>query len=124
VPFAGERWSSRACLEKGEGVPGTRDRFGNPKSVSCWVDRNGKTFAEMRDDDPEARNGIPFVDLGDFIFYSVLVASGRRIYSLPPLLLALVVSWTRREHLFCVPVYHHALPALPISIFLGVAFIS
>eukprot|EP00977_Amphora_coffeiformis_P005084 scaffold1068_cov167-Amphora_coffeaeformis.AAC.42 len=60
--------------KRGKRVFLERDRHGDPKRI-LWVDRAGKVFAEMRDDDENAvqRNTIR-LGLGDFIFYSVLVA--------------------------------------------------
>jgi len=99
-----------------------RDRFGSPKRI-LWVDRNGKVFAEMRDDDEEGseRNSIR-LGLGDFIFYSVLVAKAAEYSFATFAACTLVILAGLGGTLVLLSVYHHALPALPISIFLGVIF--
>jgi presenilin 1 len=107
---------------RGKKVYLERDRFGNPKRI-LWVDRNGKVFAEMRDDDPEGteRNSIR-LGLGDFIFYSVLVAKAAEYSFATFAACTLVILAGLGGTLVLLSVYHHALPALPISIFLGVIF--
>jgi len=65
---------------KGKNVFLERNRHGEPKRI-LWVDRQGRVFAEsseygLRDNDDEeidGRNSIR-LGLGDFIFYSVMVA--------------------------------------------------
>jgi presenilin 1 len=98
-----------------------KDRHGEPKRI-LWVDRRGKVFAEMKSDDedaPEQRNSIR-LGLGDFIFYSVLVAKAAQ-YSFPTFCAcALVILAGLGGTLVLLSVYGHALPALPISIFLGI----
>jgi presenilin 1 len=107
---------------RGKKVYLERDRFGNPKRI-LWVDRNGKVFAEMRDDDDEGteRNSIR-LGLGDFIFYSVLVAKAAEYSFATFAACTLVILAGLGGTLVLLSVYHHALPALPISIFLGVIF--
>jgi presenilin 1 len=99
-----------------------RDRHGHPKRI-LWVDSKGKVFAEMKSDDEEGpeRNSIR-LGLGDFIFYSVLVAKAAQYsfctFAACVLVILAGLGWT----LVLLSVYGHALPALPISIFLGVVF--
>jgi presenilin 1 len=99
-----------------------RDRHGHPKRI-LWVDSMGKVFAEMKSDDEEGpeRNSIR-LGLGDFIFYSVLVAKAAQYsfctFAACVLVILAGLGWT----LVLLSVYGHALPALPISIFLGVVF--
>lgn len=99
-----------------------RDRQGNPKRI-LWVDRHGKVFAEMRGDDEDApeRNSIR-LGLGDFIFYSVLVSKAAQYSFATFAACTLVILAGLGGTLILLAVYHHALPALPISIFLGVIF--
>ena len=80
-------------------------------------------LAEMRDDDPEGteRNSIR-LGLGDFIFYSVLVAKAAEYSFATFAACTLVILAGLGGTLVLLSVYHHALPALPISIFLGVIF--
>jgi Presenilin len=125
LPVVGGR--IEPVTKRGKKVYLERDRHGNPKRV-LWVDhRTGKVFAEMRDDDSEgdpehpARNTIR-LGLGDFIFYSVLTARAA-LYSFTTFAACcLVILAGLGGTLILLSVYHHALPALPISIFLGVAF--
>jgi Presenilin len=107
---------------RGKRVYLERDRHGEPKRL-LWVDRNGKVFAEMRSDDEDGpeRNTIR-LGLGDFIFYSVMVAKAAQ-YSFATFAACYVVILAGLGGtLVLLSVYHHALPALPISIFLGVIF--
>jgi hypothetical protein len=99
-----------------------RDRHGNPKRT-LWVDRKGKVFAEMRGDDEDGpgHNTIR-LGLGDFIFYSVLVAKAAQYSFATFAACALVILAGLGGTLVLLSVYGHALPALPISIFLGVVF--
>jgi hypothetical protein len=100
-----------------------RDRHGAPKRV-LWVDRKGKVFAEMKGDDEESgpeRNSIR-LGLGDFIFYSVLVAKAAQYSFSTFAACMLVILAGLGGTLVLLSVYGHALPALPISIFLGVVF--
>jgi presenilin 1 len=112
--------------KRGKKVYLERDRNGNPKRI-VWCDRSGKVFAEIRDDDDEAntetkeRNTIR-LGLGDFIFYSVLVAKAAQYSFTTFAVCTLVILAGLGGTLVLLSVYHHALPALPISIFLGVIF--
>ena len=107
---------------RGKKVYLERDRHGNPKRI-LWVDRNGKVFAEMREDDEEGpeQNSIR-LGLGDFIFYSVLVSKAAQYSFATFAACLLVILAGLGGTLVLLSVYHHALPALPISIFLGVFF--
>lgn len=106
--------------KRGKRVYLERDRHGDPKRI-LWVDRAGKVFAEMRDDDENAvqRNTIR-LGLGDFIFYSVLVAKAAQYSFATFAACMLVVLAGLGGTLILLAVYHHALPALPISILMGI----
>lgn len=107
-------------LRKGKKVYLERDRHGTPKRI-LWVDNNGKVFAELKSDDedvPES-NSIR-LGLGDFIFYSVLVAKAAQYSFTTFAACMLVILAGLGGTLVLLSVYGHALPALPISIFLGV----
>jgi len=116
-----------------------------------FVDRtNGKVYEEMDDEDDEEgrfsntiklglvslllhlamymfHNCISYLQFtslhqGDFIFYSVLVAKSAE-YSFPCFISSfLVILAGLGGTLVLLAVYKHALPALPISIFLAVGF--
>jgi hypothetical protein len=107
---------------RGKRVYLERDRHGEPKRL-LWVDRNGKVFAEMRSDDEDGpeRNTIR-LGLGDFIFYSVMVAKAAQYSFATFIACYIVILAGLGGTLVLLSVYHHALPALPISIFLGVVF--
>lgn len=108
--------------KRGKKVYLERDRHGNPKRI-IWVDRAGKVFAEMKEDDEDGpeRNSIR-LGMGDFIFYSVLVAKAAQYSFTTFFVCMLVILAGLGGTLVLLSVYHHALPALPISIFLGVIF--
>lgn len=109
--------------KRGKKVYLETDREGKPKRI-LWVDRKGKVFAEMRGEDEEAeneRNSIR-LGLGDFIFYSVLVAKAAQYSFSTFAACILVILAGLGGTLVLLSVFHHALPALPISIFLGVFF--
>mmetsp|Transcript_35107 Transcript_35107/g.74077 ORF Transcript_35107/g.74077 Transcript_35107/m.74077 type:complete len:725 (-) Transcript_35107:107-2281(-) len=100
---------------------------GNLKRV-LFVDRkNGKVYEEMDDDDDDGDYEGRFsntikLGLGDFIFYSVLVAKSAQ-YSFACFVSSfLVILAGLGGTLVLLAVYKHALPALPISIFLAVFF--
>jgi presenilin 1 len=98
-----------------------RDRFGNPKRV-LWVDKEGRVFAESSDgEDGDDRNTIR-LGLGDFIFYSVLVAKAAQYSFTTFAACMLVILAGLGGTLVLLAVFHHALPALPISICLGIFF--
>jgi len=111
------RGRKRVYLEK--------DKHGNPKRT-LYVDREGKVFAESEDDDDDSedgksRNSIR-LGLGDFIFYSVLVGKAA-MYSFTSFAACmLVILAGLGGTLVLLSVYHQALPALPISIFLAIMF--
>lgn len=120
MPKEGGRISRVA--KRGKKVYLETDRDGKPKRI-IWVDRTGKVFAEMRGDDEDfgEQNSIR-LGLGDFIFYSVLVAKAAQYSFATFAACILVILAGLGGTLVLLSVYHHALPALPISIFLGVFF--
>jgi len=113
---------------KGKNVFLERNRHGEPKRI-LWVDRQGRVFAEsseygLRDNDDEESDGRNSIrlGLGDFIFYSVMVAKAAE-YSFTAFAVLMLVSLAGLGGtLILLSVFHHALPALPISIFLGIFF--
>jgi hypothetical protein len=101
-----------------------KDRFGNPKRI-LWVDRQGRVFAESADygteEEASGKNTIR-LGLGDFIFYSVLVAKAAEYSFTTFMVCMLVIIAGLGGTLVLLSVFHHALPALPISIILGIFF--
>lgn len=113
---------------KGKTVFMERNRHGDPKRI-LWVDRHGRVFAESsnygeadeEEEEDTGRNSIR-LGLGDFIFYSVLVAKAAE-YSFTTFVACMLVILTGLGGtLILLSVFHHALPALPISICLGILF--
>jgi presenilin 1 len=99
-----------------------RDRFGVPKRT-VWVDKQGKVFAEVvenEDEDSTKRGNTIRLGLGDFIFYSILVAKAAQYSFTTFAACMLVILAGLGGTLVLLSVYHHALPALPISIFMGI----
>mmetsp|Transcript_530 Transcript_530/g.922 ORF Transcript_530/g.922 Transcript_530/m.922 type:complete len:630 (-) Transcript_530:1187-3076(-) len=106
------------------------DRHGVLKRVLV-MNEDGKVFEEVRGDRSERRsseggasnmsNTIK-LGLGDFIFYSVLVAKAALNSFTTFAACMLVILAGLGGTLVLLSVYHSALPALPISIFLGVIF--
>ena len=99
------------------------DRYDEVKRV-LWVDqRTGKVFAEMKSNDEEnpEHNSIR-LGLGDFIFYSVMVAKAAQYSFATFAVCAVVILSGLGGTLVLLSVYGHALPALPMSIFCGVFF--
>ncbi|CAJ1935656.1 unnamed protein product [Cylindrotheca closterium] len=99
-----------------------RDRHGAPKRV-LNVDRLGRVFAESTEDfeNGETSNTIR-LGLGDFIFYSVLVAKAAQYSFTTFVACVLVILAGLGGTLVLLSVFHQALPALPISICLGIFF--
>ena len=111
---------------KGKTVYMERNRHGEPKRI-LWIDRQGRVFAESADygdnDDMEdsGSNSIR-LGLGDFIFYSVMVAKAAETSFTTFVACMLVILAGLGATLILLSVFHHALPALPISIALGIFF--
>lgn len=112
-----------------EGRYAVYGRDGELKRVLV-VSRKGGVFEEDGDDDSNDSddehvghfNDSIRLGLGDFIFYSVMVAKAA-MYSFTTFAACmLVILAGLGATLVLLAVYHHALPALPVSIFLGVLF--
>ena len=122
-----EKQSRRALQGDKETRYGIIGSDGTLKRV-LFVDKtSGKVYEEMQDDDDDSAYEGKFsntikLGLGDFIFYSVLVAKSAQ-YSFPCFISSyLVILAGLGGTLVLLAVYKHALPALPISIFLAVGF--
>ena len=102
-----------------------KDRFGTPKRI-LWVDRQGRVFAESTEygtgEEGDSGKNTIRLGLGDFIFYSVLVAKAAEYSYTTFMVCMLVIIAGLGGTLVLLSVFHHALPALPISIILGIFF--
>jgi len=103
------------------------NRHGNLKRILV-VDEEGRVFQETESegnapmDATSSGNHSIKLGLGDFIFYSVLVAKASEFSFATFAACMLVILAGLGSTLILLSVYHQALPALPISIFLGVIF--
>ena len=89
---------------------------------TLFVDEEGKVMEEkLRQVDEKDSNNIK-LGLGDFIFYSVLVSKAAENGFAAFVACFLAILTGLGATLVLLAVYHHALPALPISIFLAVIF--
>lgn len=104
------------------------DRHGALKRT-LFVNREGRVFEDLTnrqngdddDDESSGRNSIK-LGLGDFIFYSILVSKAA-IYSFATFAASsLAILAGLGLTLLLLAIRGQALPALPISIFLGVVF--
>ncbi|KAL3803469.1 hypothetical protein HJC23_014017 [Cyclotella cryptica] len=89
------------------------------------VNEMGKVMEQVireQDDSEEKGSNNIKLGLGDFIFYSVLVSKAAESGFAAFVACFLSILTGLGGTLVLLSVYHHALPALPISIFLGVVF--
>jgi presenilin-like A22 family membrane protease len=100
------------------------DHRGVVKRV-LFVNAEGRIFQDMRGEESseerKARTSIK-LGLGDFIFYSILVSKAALYGYTTFVVCTLAVLSGLGLTLLLLAVYGHALPALPISILLGVIF--
>ena len=88
---------------------------------TLFVDENGKVMELMpREDGAFEKDNNIKLGLGDFIFYSVLVSKAAQNGFAPFCTCFLSIIAGLGGTLVLLAVYHHALPALPISIFIAV----
>jgi len=101
------------------------DRRGHVRKVLLLDPETGKVYEETDEDDDsdeDDEEGSIKLGLGDFIFYSVLVAKAAMHSFTTFVATILVIVAGLGGTLVLLSVYKAALPALPISIFLGVGF--
>ncbi len=103
------------------------DRYGNAKR-ELVVSEEGRIFEAIQEGDENHTptsaldsNSIK-LGLGDFIFYSVLVSKAAQHSFTTFAACVLVILAGLGGTLILLAIYQMALPALPISIFLGVSF--
>lgn len=129
-PQRGTKTIKKSAIRHRDGIPRYHlidTRSGNEEILKCLVvDSRGRVFEEIDSDDssdgePSRANSIK-LGLGDFIFYSVLVAKAAMYSFTTFIACTLVILFGLGATLVLLSVYHKALPALPISIFLGVTF--
>ena len=105
--------------------PETRYTILNPDGSlrrTLWLNAEGRVYEDLETDEDEAKDNSIKLGLGDFIFYSILVAKAA-LYSFTSFAACTVAIVTGLGMtLLLLAIRGHALPALPISIFLGVAF--
>ena len=98
------------------------DRHGEPKRFLS-VDALGRVFAESSDGSEEDDDSNTIrLGLGDFIFYSVLVSKAAQYSFTTFVSCVLVILFGLGGTLILLSVFKSALPALPISICLGIFF--
>mmetsp|Transcript_2046 Transcript_2046/g.2898 ORF Transcript_2046/g.2898 Transcript_2046/m.2898 type:complete len:505 (-) Transcript_2046:1841-3355(-) len=100
-----------------------KDRHGIVKRI-LLVDDSGRVLEQRQtsgDDAEEDDNSIK-LGLGDFIFYSLLTAKAAQYSFATFAACMLVILAGLGGTLVLLAVYRHALPALPISIALGIVF--
>lgn len=100
------------------------DRHGVTKRMLFVEEATGRVMEERGrdDDDDDGNENTIKLGLGDFIFYSVLVSKAVQYSFTTFCACMLVILAGLGGTLVLLAVYRHALPALPISIFLGVLF--
>jgi len=101
------------------------DRRGHVRKVLLLDPETGKVYEETDEDDDsdeDDEEGSIKLGLGDFIFYSVLVAKAAMHSFTTFVATILVIVAGLGGTLVLLSVFKAALPALPISIFLGVGF--
>uniref|UniRef100_A0A7S1U0N7 Presenilin n=2 Tax=Phaeomonas parva TaxID=124430 RepID=A0A7S1U0N7_9STRA len=82
----------------------------------------GSIFAGDEDEEPQEQNSSVKLGIGDFVFYSVLVAKASESGFATLASCFLVVLAGLGGTLLLLAIYQRALPALPLSIALGVFF--
>ncbi|KAK8961338.1 Presenilin-like protein [Platanthera guangdongensis] len=94
---------------------------GRDQPESSWSDLSSSLGFSEQDNELESTRGIR-LGLGDFIFYSVLVGRAA-MYDLMTVYACFIAILSGLGFtLILLSIYRHALPALPISITLGVVF--
>lgn len=123
TPCGPLKWLVRIMQTRSEPLPGLlyEARFANPVPSTAVVSAP-QGARDGGDDVEEEEDQSIKLGLGDFVFYSLLCARASLVSFATFIAVFVVILFGLAVTLVLLAVYKTALPALPISIFLGLAF--